>query len=227
MFGLNTHMVKITGVELRTEHEEGKAPVGAVDIGVNTDVENITLNDFHPRLRASFYESENPGQSDMLDTTTPMPVLIFPKFPRFTWAGDLEGYTFIAHTGVNERSEIKIADVKINSVKFKMKDKGIVDMTFVIRAHDNPGDIDKLRKLLGLEVQISLVPPDKAKQHAIESAKQAQRQKLEQHFTPENGDPHTGSLIPAEDDQDREDENDDTSAAGGDGSTPQGQYQVE
>jgi hypothetical protein len=182
MFGLNTHMVTILDVDLRTETEEDKEPVGACDISIHTFVSNNVLSDFHPQLKESFYAADDSPQPDMLDGTMAMPNLKFPTFPRFPWKADLEGYRFIAHTGTGGPSEVRMEDVKINSIKFKMKEKGMVDMGFVIRAHDNPGDIDKLRKLLGLEVQISLVPPDKAKQHELEMAKQERTKALNDHF---------------------------------------------
>lgn len=207
MFGLNTHMSKILGVDLRTETEEDKDPVGACDISISTEIPNNALLEFHPLLKESFYAPDNTAQPDMLDGTVYMPNLKFPAFPRFPWKADLEGYKFIAHTGVNERSEIKMDDVKINSIKFKMKDKGMVDMGFIIRAHDNPGDIDKLRKLLGLEVQITLVPPDEAKQHELEQAKAAHTRALNEHFSgDQQPDTTTGSLLPGTDPDAEDDE---------------------
>jgi len=183
MFGLNTHMVKITGVDLRTEQEEDKDPVGACDISVTTDVSNNVLNEFAGGLKEAFYIVGDSAQQDMLDGTVHMPIPRFPGFARFPWKADLEGYTFVAHIGTGGASEVNMADVKINKITFKIKDKAIVEMCFIIRAHDNPGDIDKLRKLLGLEVQITLVPPDKAKQHEIEQAKAGKRRALDEHFS--------------------------------------------
>ncbi len=183
MFQLETHMVKIISVDLRTETEEGKDPVGACDISITTDVANDVLDEFATGLKESFYVVADTPQQDLIVSENYLPKPKFPGFARFPWKADLEGYTFVVHIGTGGPSEVTMLDVKVNKITFKIKDKAIVEMCFIIRGHDNPGDIDKLRKLLGLEVQISLIPPDKAKQHQIEQGKKNQRLALEEHFS--------------------------------------------
>ncbi|QDD62677.1 hypothetical protein EJD96_00235 (plasmid) [Herbaspirillum seropedicae] len=227
MFQLETHMVKIISVDLRTEIEEGKDPVGACDISITTDVANDVLNEFATGLKESFYVVADTPQQDLIASETYLPKPKFPGFARFPWKADLEGYTFVVHIGTGGPSEVTMLDVKVNKITFKIKDKAIVEMCFIIRGHDNPGDIDKLRKLLGLEVQISLVPPDKAKQHQIEQGKKNQRLALEDHFSGGEQTSGTGDADAEHDAAEGGQAADDPDSSEVEKAAGQGQYQVE
>lgn len=199
MFSLDKQMVKVTGVNLRSERH-GEELVSACDIGIAVDLPNTYLAEFHPLLRDSFFRPDDSVEQDMLDGLQHMPLLKFPGFPAVTWPTDLEGYQFIAHYGIGGPSEIKLIDSKIKKVNLTFKEGGTVAAKFMVQAHAEPDEIGKLSSLIQKEVQITLVPPDEAKLYEIEQAKAKRREKLEEHFNP--ADDNETKNLPLDEDHD-------------------------
>lgn len=198
MLRLDMQMVKIEGVVLRTEEKDGEL-VTAVDISILVELPNTFLAEFHPSLKSSFYCRDENAQEDMLDGSDHLTVLKFPSFPRFPWKGTSEGYQFIGHTDIGGPSEIKLPECKINKTHLFMKQGGVFAMDCIIRAYPLQNDIGKLSTILEKEVQITLIPPDEAKQFALAQAKEQRRAAAEGAFK----DPHTQDLpIDEEDDPD-------------------------
>lgn len=179
MFQLNTKMVRITSINIRKEKDDEGDEHTACDIGISAPMENDVLDHFNPQLKPAFYAADE--QQDLVSDGR-LPNLKF-DFPRFPWKGSLEGYTFVGHTGSGGPSEINLNDAVINKVFFLLKDKGAVDMDYIVRARTNPSDVGKLGELLNTEVQISLVPPDEKKQFELEQAKKNRKRALDNHFS--------------------------------------------
>lgn len=187
MFSLDTKLVKISSLNLRKERH-GEELVSACDIGVSADLPNSELAHFHPLLKDSFYMRDDNAQADLVDGDAHKPVLKFPGFPAIKWPVDMEGYQFIAHTGIGGPSEIRLMDVKIKKMVFLFKDGGTFHIQFSVQAHPSADESGRLADLIQEEVQISLIPPDEAKQFELAQAKKAKKQELEDHFS---GDEHT------------------------------------
>lgn len=196
MFSLDTQMVKIAGVNLRSEKVDDEL-VSACDIVIIAELPNDVLLEFHPLLKDSFYRRDENAQTDMINGDSHRPILKFPGFPNFPWKTTLDGYQFIAHTGIGGKSEISLIDCKLNKISFNMKEGGTVKLKFIVRAHANPKDVGKLSTLIETEVQITLVPPDEAKQYELDQAKAQRRAAAEGAFK----DKHTQAL-PIDDDDD-------------------------
>lgn len=179
MFQLGTKMVRITSINIRKEKDDEGDEHTACDIGISAPMENDVLDHFNPQLKPAFYAADE--QQDLVSDER-LPNLKF-DFPRFPWKGSLEGYTFVGHVGAGGPSEINLNDAVINKVFFLLKDKGAVDMDYIVRARTNPSDVGKLGELLNTEVQISLIPPDEKKQFELEQAKKNRKRALDNHFS--------------------------------------------
>lgn len=179
MFQLDTKMVRITSINIRKEKDEEDNEHTACDIGISAPMENDVLDHFNPQLKPAFYA---PDPQEDLVSDGRLPNLKF-AFPRFPWKGSLEGYKFVGHVGAGGPSEINLNDAVINKVFFLLKDKGAVEMDYIVRARTNPSDVGKLGELLNTEVQISLVPPDEKKQFELEQAKKNRKRALDNHFS--------------------------------------------
>jgi hypothetical protein len=57
-----------------------------------------------------------------------------------------------------------------------------VSISFRVQAHPDANEVGKLCSLIQNEVEITLVPPDEAKQYQVELEKQQQRDRLEKAF---------------------------------------------
>ncbi|WP_034301005.1 hypothetical protein [Herbaspirillum sp. RV1423] len=182
MFSLEEKLVKITSLNLRKERH-GEELVSAADIGVSADLPNSMLAHFHPLLKDSFYSKDDNAQADMIDGESHTPVLKFPGFPAIKWPVALEGYQFIAHTGIGGPSEIRLIDVKIKNVTFLFKDGGTFHIKFSVQAHPSADESGRLSDLIQTEVQITLVPPDEAKQHELARAKKDKKRALDEAFS--------------------------------------------
>jgi hypothetical protein len=202
MFSLDTKLVKISSLNLRKERH-GEELVSACDIGVSADLPNSELAHFHPLLKDSFYMRDDNVQADLVDGDSHRPVLKFPGFPAIKWPVDMDGYQFVAHTGIGGPSEIRLMDVKIKKMVFLFKDGGTFHIQFSVQAHPSADESGRLADLIQEEVQISLVPPDEAKQFELEQAKQAKKRALENHFS---GDQHTQPMNLEEGDSDEDPE---------------------
>lgn len=236
MFSLETKMVKIAKLDIHNDKDANGEEHSACDITVAAPMENTVLDHFNPLMKSAFYAGD--GQTDMVSGER-LTLLKFPM-PKFPMKGNLEGYTFFAHVGAGGPSEVKLTSAVVNKVHFLLKDKGAVDMDFIVRARTHPDDIAKLSRLLGKEVQISLVPPDEKQQFELAQKKKNGKKALDDHFTgksqapvdgggqdPEDDDPHTNdlSLESAESVQNSDDNQDpDFREVGAQGDQ---QYQVE
>lgn len=180
MFSLDKQMVKISNVNPRSERH-GEETQLACDISIVVRLANSVLSEFHPQLLHALYERDA-SQGDLISDESHMPNLKFPELAPLAWKFDSAGYQAIVHYGIGGQSDIKLIDAKVNKFHIHAQEGGTVSISFRVQAHPDSNEVGKLCSLIQNEVEVTLVPPDEAKQYQMELEKQQQRDRLEKAF---------------------------------------------
>lgn len=159
MFELKNHVAKLASVNPRAEiHGEERKP--ACDLKFEVDCTNDILMDFHPELRAMlFKKSDDP---DLVEQTEPeaLTALRFPRLGtlKYDWEG--VGYSLSIGYGIGGKSDIKLGDCQVDSMRIDPMNGGTVKLVFRVTCHPESKQMGQLCELIQQEVTINVTPPE-------------------------------------------------------------------
>lgn len=151
--------VKIRSVNCRAELH-GDKHVPAIDIGVEVNVSNDMLGEFHPTLKSFLFEKDaNPEQSELALDENRLTKLRMPQIGSLKWGWEGEGYRLFVAYGITRQSGVMMADCKVDGFVIEPKEGGTCTIRFRAAAHPREDDIGKLVSLIQSEAEIELGPP--------------------------------------------------------------------
>jgi hypothetical protein len=166
MFELTKAKVKLTSINARAEiHGEDRKP--AFDIMFEAKSGNDVLTPFHSELRSMLYKkNETPDLVDQVEGDA-LTALRFPKMGTIKWEQEYTGYTVTVDYGLGGKSDIKLAEVKLDKFKFIPQEGGTVAVIFRVIAHPETEDVGRLCEFIQREVEITITPPEPTSVHEL------------------------------------------------------------
>lgn len=161
MFNLNRQKSYIDSVNARAE-KFGPDTKLAFDVFFNLNVSNDVLAHFDSQLKSALFKKGDSPQGELIADDDRLPALRFPKIGAVKWGEKFPGYALILHVGINDDSDIKLADVELDRFAFDPKDGGACGVRFRAIVHPRRDDIGALCELIQREVEVSAKPPDPA-----------------------------------------------------------------
>lgn len=142
-FELDKETCVCNNVNSRSELN-GEEKVPAMDVKLTWDTDNKALAMFHPTLKASFYDANNPK------------LFRYPNLKSaIDWELKLKGCEmFVALIG--KKSEASIDECIVSKFKIEMQEGGKVAITFTVQCHPTESQRGKLTGMVGQEVSVNL-----------------------------------------------------------------------
>lgn len=159
---------KLTSVNCRSEKHGPDDLMPAVDLSFTIDAPNTVLSSFDKHLLSSIYfKSENgpvggQGTLEGVEELAALPNLRFPNMGPLKWGKDLTGYTLTIDHGLGGKSELVLADCKVNEFRLNPKEGGTVEVKFRVQCSTslNEKTLGKLSLLIQHEIPIKLAAPE-------------------------------------------------------------------
>jgi hypothetical protein len=131
----------------------------AVDLKLSRVAGNDCLEDFAPGLQEALF-----GLDDGNGKTAPIPGMLpnlrFPALGTLAYDGELTGCTVSVKSAVTGRALLELPDCKVNAFRLDLAQGGSVTTTFRVQCNRLPdGALDKLGKMLGHDVEMTIAPP--------------------------------------------------------------------
>ena len=159
MFDLQNEQFKLSSVNFRQELH-GEDHVRACDLKFEGVVGNEVLIGFHKELRQMlFKKDESPDLVDQLQPDA-LTALRFPRLGtlKYDWEGT--GYTLAIDYGLGEKSNIVLAECKIDGIRIDPMQGGSVRLGFRVICHPDGKQVDPLTDMLQSDVEITVTPPE-------------------------------------------------------------------
>ena len=159
MLDLQSCILKMSSVNFRQELH-GEDHVRACDLKFEGVVGNDVLIAFHPELRAMLFKKDE--QPDLVDQATPeaLTALRFPRLGtlKYDWEGT--GYTLTIDYGLGDKSNIVLAECKVDGIRIDPMQGGSVRLGFRVICHPDGKQVDPLTEMLQGDVTLSVTPPE-------------------------------------------------------------------
>lgn len=156
--------VKLCALNPRAEtHGTDKVP--AIDMRVEWETTQAELLRFSPWMLHAFYTREGPGPAqgalEITDESDVIPNLRFPLLAMpLRWDIECVGYTVTVDYGLGGRSNLVLADCRINNFTTDLKEGGSVVVGFRIqRQHATEKEVGKLAMRVQQYIDIFVEPP--------------------------------------------------------------------
>lgn len=166
MLALERKIGQFANFNLRPE-KHGEENVPGADLKIAITVSNDILSEFHPSLKASLYRAPHPSEMDMVDKAEqedgppPLTRLTFGnKLHAFKWDDEIVGAAFTVHYGTGGKSDIELDDATVDGFQIEPMDGGSVTLSFRVKCNPDEKAVGKLSRLMGNEIEFSLVPPE-------------------------------------------------------------------
>jgi hypothetical protein len=156
MFELKNQNVKIQHINVRTE-KIGPEKMLVADLKINVKETNDVLSEFDPLLKSALYERDLARQGELIDDPNHLPNLKFPKMGSISWDSEFSDYDLTLHLGIGGKSDIKLADCKVDRFRFEPQDGGTVDLTFRATIKPLSAQIGRICDFLEKDVEITLL----------------------------------------------------------------------
>jgi len=156
----------LVSVNARSElHGEEREPAG--DIGLEVDLSNDVLGNFHSSLKETLYCFDD-AKSDLIDQTKRkeegyLPHLRFAKLGPLKWEDEVDNVSVSIR--VDSKRTITLAPAKINKFFVTPKDGGTVTLEMRIQAHPDEKAFGALSVLVQQQVEVTvkdIVTPQKS-----------------------------------------------------------------
>ena len=165
---------KLTSINCRSEKHGPDDLMPAVDLSFTLDAPNTALSSFDKHLLSSIYfKSENgpiggQGTLEGVEEVAALPNLRFPSMGPLKWGKDLTGYTLTIDHGLGGKSELVLADCKVNEFRLHPKEGGTVEIKFRVQCSTSLTEktLGKLSLLVQHEIPIKLSAPEAAGRQA-------------------------------------------------------------
>jgi hypothetical protein len=151
---------KLASVNVRQELH-GEDRVLALDIGVEFDQGNYSLDKLDPLLLTSLFW-ENTAERKQADLEGVEPPSIVPnlRFASLTqplkWDEEFSDGAFTIHHGDDPMHDIRLTDVDIGKIRFTAKEGGTVQWAVRIQCHPDEADVARVCALLQSEVTVTI-----------------------------------------------------------------------
>lgn len=174
---------KLTSVNNRAEIH-GREAVPAVDLKFTFDASNAILSEFDDFLLPSLYYNAEPSDGDQeqlegVEVISDMPNLRFPKLGLpLKWDMELSGYELTIDHGLGGKSNVVLADCKVNAFALEPHEGGTVTVSLRVQSQIGLTEkiLGKLATLVQHDVQLMLTAPETSDQAPLVDA-EGQRQK--------------------------------------------------
>lgn len=170
--------VRLHQLNIRMEnHGDGLSP--AVDMKCSVEVPNTKLAEIDKELLPMFYkpvetEEEKAAQGELpnVPNKSSMPLLRSHSLaPAFPLGIEYSGYQMTVDRGLGEKSNLVLAECKLNKVTITPKEGGTVQLGFRVQASMVGDDVvGKLSSYIKADMHVALSPPT-VKQDAIDGTK--------------------------------------------------------
>lgn len=156
---------KLASVNVRQELH-GEDRVLALDIGVEFDQGNYSLDKLDPALLPSlFWANEADRKQADLDGVEPASILPNLRFASLAqplkWDEEFSEGAFTIHHGDDPWHDVRLADVDIGKIRFTVKEGGTVQWAVRIQCHPDEADVARVCAFLQSEVTVTIdVDPD-------------------------------------------------------------------
>ena len=155
----------LANVNARSElHGEERQAAGDLKLHIEGPAKEL-LDQIHPTLRTAlfFHDSAQPG--DLVDKANEdnpdyLPHLRFPNLVvPLKWNEEMTGGKVTIHYGIDAKSDIVLADVKVNGLAITPKAGGSVEIELRVQAHPAEEQFGKLCSMIQSQVQVTIEPP--------------------------------------------------------------------
>lgn len=179
--------MRITSVNVRQELH-GDDHVLAMDIGLEFNQSNRSLDKLDPLLLQTFFWNNGQGQLDGVDKVTDYPNLRFEHLAMpIKWLDEFTEGLFSIHHGEDADNDIVINDVEINNIRMAFKEGGTTVYNARVQCHPDEDDVARICTVLQSDVMCTLdSDPDESEPVAPPVAKKtARKQKGQQELVPD------------------------------------------
>jgi hypothetical protein len=157
-FSLTNQKAKLASLNTRAE-VSGPDKVPAADLRFSINVPSDALAGFAPTLRGHLYCKNGDG-GDLANQSHDAPNLRYPRLGALPWSGDIMGATLTVHHGLGGKSDLVLADAKVNRFVIEPQEGGTCIVKFRVQAHPGDREVGRLYNMIQREVDISLEGPD-------------------------------------------------------------------
>lgn len=145
MIDFKQHELKITHVNVRTELH-GAEEVLAMDLRIEVDLPNTSLDRLDESLRPSLYRKSN--DPDLLgEDAEHMPHLRFPQLGPLAWNGTVSPVSLALHLGT-KKNELLLTEGKMNNLRVTPREGGTCGYVWRLQVHPNEDEAAKVMTVL-------------------------------------------------------------------------------
>jgi hypothetical protein len=148
--------MRITSVNVRQELH-GDDHVLAMDIGLEFNQSNRSLDKLDPLLLQTFFWNNGQGQLDGVDKVTDYPNLRFEHLAMpIKWLDEFTEGLFCIHHGEDDDNDIVIKDAEINNIRMAFKEGGTTVYNARVQCHPDEDDVARICTVLQSDVTCTL-----------------------------------------------------------------------
>lgn len=136
MMNFSNHEITLAHINTRMENF-GDDERLALDLKIEFDLPNKSLDMLSPTLRDALYEADDTIDMHDADNT---PNLRNPQLGVLKWAGKYSPVLFVFHDDDNEDDDLRFTDAKLDKISFEAQDGGTCSYTVRIQVHPDGGE---------------------------------------------------------------------------------------
>jgi len=167
MLELDHQTATFANLNLRPE-KHGDENVPGADLKLQMTVSNDILAHFHPSLRSALFRAPHEGEADLVDNAQAadgqpanLSRLVFGnRLHALKWDAEIVGATATVHYGTGGKSDIVLEDSTVDGFVIEPMDGGSVVISMRVKCSPDEKAVGKLSRLMGNEIEFSLVPPE-------------------------------------------------------------------
>ena len=164
VFQLSSVTAKLTHISLN-EQKHGKQSVTGLTLKISVTLNNRSLDMFLPGMVSAIYKAEDSPNGDIFEPGAEVALteLIHGSaLKSLPINRKLVGACVTVAYGIDDDGAVEFDDAKVDSIVAQPQEGGSIIYDFKVKSLPADGDMDKLTKLLGHEITLTVVPPTDA-----------------------------------------------------------------